>query len=258
MTEKHDFVGDVQVILFCAHVISLKERLDIHVSTTGLEDATMIMVNGIIVDPEVPKLQGTEEQHILDGCIVRLTKRISNHSSNKSKHVKFVLNALWTRSYHCNALRNGKWDDLERVTSLKYMVGQKETILSFMGPIKFNTLLITSIAHNLVDICRVFDGDDVVSILVIALRQLQEIYERNKLTRQMRIAERGRYAKSHRETSSEERERRFQERYYPLGNQTSKLRVYWIFSGTRHPLFFTRGRSQKLSHDYLAHRKIHI
>ena len=184
MTVKENIIGDVLVILLCAHIFPLKADLRINVSTSKLDDAMVAMVHEITIDPEVPKLlTGEKNRTILDQCIVRLTMRIFNWQSNMSNHTVFVLNALWVRSYHCEALADGTWVGLKRVTSLKHIESGQETILSFMEPIKFNTLLTTSIAHKLHDICRIFHGDMVVPILPIALGKLQEIYERNQLQR---------------------------------------------------------------------------
>ena len=122
----------------------------------------------------------------IDQCICHLTRRLSYKANNMSKHSMFVLNAIWIRSYVCQALRNGFWDDLRKVTTLKHITSHQSVMLSFMGLSEYNTLLITSIArdHDLMSICEMFNtsvnrGED-IPLKFRALHRLREIYDRHQ------------------------------------------------------------------------------
>ena len=184
MTQRIEFVGDVLVLLFCAHILSVKESMRIRLPTFELFNAMIVIMNRIIIDPEVSPPKNNNDRQVLDRCMIQLVQHIANQQSRISNHTTFVVNALWIRVYICDELRDGIWKDLGRVTSLKYIESHKETILQFMEPHKFNTVVLTSIPSDLIDIC-IFFQETKVPILPSALQKLKELYERNKLTREM-------------------------------------------------------------------------
>ena len=72
MTVKENIIGDVLVILLCAHIFPLKADLRINVSTSKLDNAMVAMVHEITIDPEVPKLLTGErtEQFLTNALFV--------------------------------------------------------------------------------------------------------------------------------------------------------------------------------------------
>ncbi|KAL7555253.1 hypothetical protein ACHAWF_018911 [Thalassiosira exigua] len=181
MTEKQSFVGDVLVMVFSAQIFSLKLE---HSEVINLTNAMVVMVESILVDPKGPKPLKEMPNHrkILEQRLCLLTRSLSGR--NRSNLQKFVLNVIWIRCDHCVALRDGLWTDLKQVTSLEYIERSQETILSFMDHAQFNTLIITSIARNLADVCNYFDKADTVPIRFKAVGKLREMYERNQMTKQ--------------------------------------------------------------------------
>jgi hypothetical protein len=137
----------------------------------------------MVVDTEGISIKLVEEDRkTVDNCIVRLTRHLSDQSRNISSS-RFVLNAIWVRSFFCQA-QLVDWKDLWKVTSLKYIENHHFTLLSFMKPIDLNTLALTSIARDsdLEDVCKLLMASDgPIPLLPQAMRKLQTIYERRRL-----------------------------------------------------------------------------
>lgn len=141
----------------------------------------------MIIDKEEFKVKlGFQDRKKIDERILYLTTRLSHQPSNTSSHSRFVLNAIWIRSFICGDFDGKPWEDLWKVTSLKYIESQEEVILSFMEPVHFNSLLVTSVARDsdLPDLCKLFGRrvarNEAIHIHPKALARLQTMYEKHR------------------------------------------------------------------------------
>ena len=129
-----------------------------------------------------------DDRKALDECIRRVASNIAHKAINKSKLGAFAINAIWIRSYVCGMPQQDSWDDLRKITSLKFIENNREEILTFMELREYNTLILTSIAlpDDLAIIFRTLRDsagqDRSILIRAPAMQRLQMIYERNKLT----------------------------------------------------------------------------
>lgn len=214
MTSSDSFVGDLMVLLFCHQMTSLMSKLGmralgefydamIEVRNIHAPSLCCLLVRFLILCPAaIVSLQNVskmvidtegfnlslrlEDKTAIDQCICHLTRRVSDKADNMSKHSVFVLNAIWIRSYVCQALRFDSWEDLRKVTTLKHISSHQSVITSFMDPSEYNTLLITSIARDqdLITICKLFNESVIcgegIPMKPRALRRLRIIYEANK------------------------------------------------------------------------------